>query len=138
MCIHMVSSVMPSVVVEKSPYQVVKFIGVDVDTPVPVHTDSKAAYDLCHRYTSAQNTRHVDRKLFKMRELRGAGTVQVRHVPGDTNAADLFTKIFPRQVFERHRKFVLNLPGDTGVEFARRQRVLGRDASFQRDGTSET
>ena len=36
-----------------------------------VFTDSKAAYDLCHRLTTAQNSRHVDRKMFKMRELRG-------------------------------------------------------------------
>ena len=76
--------------------------------------------------------------MFKMRELRGAGIVTVRHVPGDTNCADLFTKILPRQTFEKHRKFVLNLPGDTGVGFSQRLRVYGRGASFQRDGTSET
>ena len=55
-----------------------------------------------------------------MRELRGAGVVTVRHIPGETNPADLFTKILSKQLFERHRKFVLNLPGDTGVEYARR------------------
>ena len=26
--------------------------------------------------------------MFKMRELRGAGTVTVRHIPGETNPAD--------------------------------------------------
>ena len=31
-----------------------------------VFTDNKAAYDLCHRFTSAQNTKHIDRKLYKM------------------------------------------------------------------------
>ena len=44
-----------------------------------------------------------------MRELRGAGHVVVRHIPGDTNPADLFTKILTKQPFEKHRKFVLNL-----------------------------
>ena len=72
-----------------------------------------------------------------MRELRGAQRVTVRHIPGDTNPADLFTKILTRQPFEKHRKFVLNLPGDTGAEYARRSRVAARDASSQRDGTSE-
>ena len=68
-----------------------------------------------------------------MRELRGAGTVVVRHIAGELNPADLFTKVLTRQTFEKHRKVVLNLPGDTGVEFARR---AARDASSQRDGIS--
>ena len=67
-----------------------------------------------------------------MRELRGAGVVVVRHIPGDSNPADLFTKVLTRQPFEKHRKSVLNLPGDTGVEHARR---VARAASSQRDGT---
>ena len=73
--------------------EVIKFLGHAVDGPVEACTDSKAAYDLCHRFTTAQNSRHVDRKMFKMRELRGAGIVTVRHIPGETNPADLFTKI---------------------------------------------
>ena len=36
---------------------------------------------------------HIDRKMFKMRELRCAGRVVVRHIPGETNPADLFTKV---------------------------------------------
>ena len=84
--------------------QVVEFLGHRVEGAVEVCTDSKAAYDLCHRFTSAQNSRHVDRKLFKMRELRGAGVTTVRHIPGETNPADLFTKILSRQPFEKHVK----------------------------------
>ena len=99
---------------------VVEFLGIESEEAIEVNTDSKAAYDLCYRFTSASNSRHVDRKMFKMRELRGAATVQLRHIPGDTNPADLFTKILKRQPFEKHRKFVLNLPGDTGAEYARR------------------
>ena len=114
---------------------VVEFLGHAVPEPVVVSTDSKAAFDLCHRFTSAQNSRHVDRKLFKMRELRGAGRVIVKHIPGESNPADLFTKILTRQPFEKHRKFVLNLPGDTGLEHARRSSVAARGASSQRDGS---
>ena len=32
-----------------------------------------------------------DRKLFKMREMRGAGQVQVRYVPTNDNTSDIFT-----------------------------------------------
>ena len=115
--------------------EVAKFLGHEQEGPYEVRTDSKSAYDLCHRFTSAQNSRHVDRKLFKMRELRGAGRVVVRHMPGDTNPADLFTKILTKQPFEKHRKFVLNLAGDTGMEHARRARQAASDASSTREGT---
>ena len=84
-------------------------------------TDSKSAHDLCHRFTTAQNSKHIDRRMYKMRELRGAGLVNVCHISGDINPADLYTKILSRQVFEKHRKVVMNLPGDTGAEHARRR-----------------
>ena len=60
--------------------------------------------------------------------LRGAGRVMLRHIPGETNPADLFTKILTKQPFEKHRKVVLNLPGDTGMEHARRIAATGRSA----------
>ena len=67
-----------------------------------------------------------------MRELRGAGVVRVRHIPGETNPADMFTKILTRQPFEKHRKFVMNLPGNDGVEKTRA--AVAWAASSQRDG----
>ena len=88
--------------------ELVTFMGYKVESEIPVYTDNKGAYDLCHRYTSAQHSRHVDRKVFKMRELRGAGVVTVDHVPTDKNPADIFTKILKRQPFEQHRKTVMN------------------------------
>ena len=72
---------------------------------------SRRVHSNHHRFTSAQNSRHVDRKLFKMREMRGAGVVTVELIPTELNPADLFTKILSRQVFEKHRKTVLNLAG---------------------------
>ena len=111
----------------------VNFLGHETPDAIEVMTDSKAAYDLCHRFTSAQNSRHVDRKLFKMRELRGSGVVTVRHISGESNPADLFTKVLSRQSFEKHRKFVLNLLGDACAVSARSPAVW--HASSQRDGT---
>ena len=48
-----------------------------------------------------------------MRELRGAGVVTVnKYLQTAENTADLFTKVLQRQPFEKHRKVVLNLPGN--------------------------
>lgn len=84
------------------------FLGHEIDSAIDVCTDSKAAYDLCYRYSAAQHSKHIDRKMFKMRELRGAGKVNLKHLPGKGNPADLFTKILSRADFEKHRAFVLN------------------------------
>ena len=51
---------------------VVTFLGLEVDEAVEACTDSKAAYDLCHRFTTATNSRHVDRKVCGSRGFSGA------------------------------------------------------------------
>ena len=104
------------------------FIGYEHEGPVTVSTDNKGAYDLCHRYTSAANSRHVDRKLFKMRELRGAGVVNVKWVSTDANPADLFTKVLGRQVFEKHRRTVLNVAASETIESMRASRCKHDEA----------
>ena len=99
------------------------FIGHEHDGPVDVYTDNKGAHDICHRMTSSPHSRHVERKVFKMRELRGAGVVNVMHVPTDQNPADIFTKIVPRQTFEKHIKAVLNTAAGKAVDDARAGRA---------------
>ena len=95
------------------------FIGHEQESATEVFADNKAAYDLCHRLPSAQNSRHIDRKMFKMRELRGAGFVTVAHVGTESTTqptSSQITKNRSRQPFEKHLRAVLNLPGDTGVD----------------------
>ena len=92
--------------------RVLEFIGYEIEGSIEVYTDNKGAHDLCHRYSAAQHSRHIDRKLFKMRELRGAEIVDVRHVAGTENPADVFTKVLSPQVFHKHRKTVMNLHGN--------------------------
>ena len=87
---------------------VLEFLGYVLDGPIEVETDNKGAFDLCHRYSSAQHSRHIDRKLFKMREMRGAGEVEVRYLATDENTSDIMTKVLNTQPFKKHRKTMLN------------------------------
>ena len=96
-------------------YELLMFLGHEIEGAVSVKTDSKSAYDLCYRYSAAQHTKHIDRKVFKMRELRGAGKVELEHMPGKANPADLFTKILGRTDFEKHRSLVLNLAARAAI-----------------------
>lgn len=52
----------------------------------------------------------MDRKVFKMRELRGRCTVTVRQIPTDKNQSDLFTKILTGAIVEKHQSTVLGFP----------------------------
>ena len=78
------------------------------DGPVEVETDNSGARDLCRRSTVGANSRHVERKVFKMRELQHQGKVRVGLIPTALNAADLFTKPLPNKVFAEHRATVYN------------------------------
>ena len=115
----------------------VKFIGFPIDGAIKCFTDNKGAHDLCHRFTSAQNSRHVDRKLFKMRELRGAGVVEVAHVPTEHNPADLYTKILGSQPFARHRATVLGLAAGQGASSSRRAAELAALARSMADSSGK-
>jgi len=75
---------------------------------VEVYTDNKGAHDLCKRTTVGPNSRHVERKVFKMRELYHAGKVTVKLVPTADNSSDLLTKALPNEVFKRHRATIFN------------------------------
>ena len=77
---------------------------------IEVGTDSKSAHDLCHREGAGPNSRHIMRKTFKMRQLRGAGIADVILVPGKENEADILTKPLDAATFIRHRQSILGMP----------------------------
>ena len=71
-------------------------------------TDNSGAFDLCHRSSTGKNSRHVKRRVFKMRELKTEGSVNLILVPTAEMAADMMTKSLPDKVFQRHRRTVMN------------------------------
>ena len=66
------------------------------------------------------------------------------YISGELNPADLFTKVLARDPFEKHRKFVLNLPGDTGAEYGKKAALQSRAGAAAKgqgstaSGTRET
>ena len=77
--------------------------------PVEVGVDNKGAYDLCHRTTAGKNSRHVERKVWKMRELQRNGKVKLILVPTADMRADMLTKPLDDETFRRHRDTVMNI-----------------------------
>jgi hypothetical protein len=47
-------------------------------------------------------TRHLDVKFFFLRELKEKGLLVIKHVPGNENDADIFTKNVTASIFKKH------------------------------------
>ena len=85
-----------------------KAIGIIQHGATEVGTDNSGAYNLCHRDSRGKNSRHVERKVFKMRELRHRGIVKLALIGTKDMAADMLTKPLDDKSFQRHRRTVMN------------------------------
>jgi hypothetical protein len=83
-----------------------------VHGPTEVGTDNSGAFNLCQRESRGKHSRHIERKFFKMRELRREGAVKLVLIPTDEMEADMFTKALSDKVLHRHRRTVMNLGAD--------------------------
>ena len=56
-----------------------------------------------------ERSKHVERREYKMRELRADGVVTLVHTPTDEMDADMLTKPLGDAMFAKHRRSVMNL-----------------------------
>jgi len=90
-------------------YRVLTSIGLRVRLPMVLELDNKGAVDLANNFSVGGRTRHMDVRNHFLRELKAEGLVVIRHVSGDDNEADIFTKNTATHVFNKHIvKFVGN------------------------------
>ena len=88
-------------------YRLLKSIGLGVELPMVLEMDNRGAVELANNWSVGGRTRHIDVKNYFLRELKDQGILVVKHVAGDSNDADIFTKNTTTGVFERHLpKFV--------------------------------
>ena len=60
--------------------------------------------------TTGQQTRHIDRRWFFVRELQHQEVVSVIAVPTADNMSDLMTRVLNLRDFQKFVKLVMNLP----------------------------
>lgn len=88
-------------------YRTLTSLGLEVELPMVLEMDNKGAVDLVNNWSVGGRTRHMDVRMYFLRELKSEGLVVVKHVPGDDNDADIFTKNTASSVFNKHvRKYV--------------------------------
>ena len=79
-------------------------IGLKVKKPMKLRIDNKGAVDLFNGWRSGGRTRHIDTRIWFVRELKEEGVLLPEWIPESENCADIFTKNTATSVFEHHVK----------------------------------
>ena len=89
--------------------------------PLVVKTDSLSGKMLLEASDLQRKSRHIEIKVYWLRELMDRKVLLLSHVPGTLNPADCFTKCLPTQKFLFYR----NVLGFVKVDFSLISNILG-------------
>ena len=80
--------------------------------PLKFYEDNESAILIAKNSQSAKRTKHIDVACHYVRNLVEQGKVDVLHVASSDQHADTLTKPLGREIFERHRNYILNREED--------------------------
>ena len=83
-------------------HNVLTSIGLKVKLPMVLEMDNKGAVDLANSLSVGGRTRHVDVRMHYLRELKDQGMIVIKHIPGEDNETDIFTKNTSTATFNKH------------------------------------
>ena len=83
-------------------YRVMMSLGLEVELPMLVEMDNSGARDLANSWSFGGRTRHVDVRMFFLRELKEDGLLSFKHVSGTENESDIFTKNVDAATLHKH------------------------------------
>jgi hypothetical protein len=84
--------------------RILESIGLKVKKPMILEIDNKGAVGLANNWSVGGRTRHVEVRMYFLRELKEAGIIHTRWLRGEDMTSDLFTKNLARPLFEKHAK----------------------------------
>lgn len=88
---------------------VLESMGLKVALPMELTMDNKGAVDHANGWSVGGQMRHIGTKAALLRELKESAQLVIKHIPGEQNDADLFTKNLDGPLF---RKFAKVFVGD--------------------------
>eukprot|EP00961_Rhodomonas_salina_P143258 1927796-Rhodomonas_salina.1 len=89
-------------------------LGFPPNGPTCIWEDNAACIQMSENPTHADRARHIDTRLYFLRDMVRDGIVKLIKVPGTENVADALTKSLPAPAFEKHRTYLWGL----GVPFS--------------------
>jgi len=72
--------------------------------PFPMKSDNMGAINATKNHTTTQHTKHIELHVHFLRERVQRSEVDITHIPGTDNPADLLTKPLPRSKLEEFRQ----------------------------------
>ena len=82
--------------------QILRFLGVEVKTPVEVKVDNVGAIYMSQNQASSTRTRHMDTRWFYVNDLQDDGLIIVKFVRSEDNVSDVATKNVSADTMEKH------------------------------------
>ena len=67
-----------------------------------IQTDNKGVVDLLNGWSIDGNMKHIETRVYFLRELKEAGTLKVKWISQDDNEADMFVKNLTRPEYRKH------------------------------------
>ena len=84
--------------------RVLEGLGLLVETPMILYMDNSGAVDLVNNWTAGGRTRHMERRMFFLCEMKEQNVIRTEWKSGDENPADLFTKNLAGPAFNKFAK----------------------------------
>ena len=78
-----------------------------IELPIPLYIDNEPAVNLAQNPISSSKSDHINRKYHKVREQAELGFIEIVHVPGSQQIADIFTKPLTKDAFPTIRDVIV-------------------------------
>jgi hypothetical protein len=82
-------------------------LGYKQDSPTPIAQDNNACIFLVKGSGIYNRAKHVDTRIYRIRESSESGEVKLCKVSGENQPADILTKSLPRPSFVKHRSSLM-------------------------------
>ena len=73
-----------------------------VKVPMIIETDNKGVVDLVNGWSIDGNIKHIETRVYFLRELKEAGTLKVKWISRNDNEPDIFVKNVTRPEYRKH------------------------------------
>ena len=84
--------------------RVLESMGLQIELPMILKIDNSGAVDLANNWSAGGRTRHMETRMFFLRDMKEEGIIKTIWLKGDENQVDMFTKNLAGPVFQKCAK----------------------------------
>ena len=84
--------------------RVLESMGLQVELPMILKIDNSRAVDLANNLSAGGRTRHMETRMFFLRDMKEEGIIKTIWLKGDENPVDMFTKNLAGPAFQKCAK----------------------------------